>query len=96
MMPMTQDARTRPTIDSPRPTFSCRMCGAGNRVPGTTTITLTPGGAVLVFQQVPADVCEICGDDAVLTEATSRRLEQLALAAVDAGVTMQVSTYQER
>lgn len=40
------------------------------------THTVRQNGAVLVIDQVPADVCSVCGD-VLLKPATVRRLEQM-------------------
>ena len=43
---------------------------------GHTAVTLERGGAVLVFRNVPAQVCADCGDAYVSEEATARLLKQ--------------------
>jgi YgiT-type zinc finger domain-containing protein len=78
------------TIDTTR--ASCAMCGGGRRERGTTTITLTRGEAVVVFQHVPADVCDTC-EEAYIDSATAQELEQLAEQAIANGVRYEVRAY---
>lgn len=61
---------------------ACAVCNNGTVKRGTTTATFETDGTTVVVRNVPADVCDTCGEgyyDAVTTE----RL--LALAAEAAG-----------
>lgn len=71
---------------------ACVLCDHGERQRGTTTITLNRQDAVIVFRDVPADVCDNCGE-AYLAVDTARELEQLATAAITAGVKYEVREY---
>ena len=42
--------------------MKCRMCKNGNTATGTHTVTLEKNDTVLVVRQVPADICENCGE----------------------------------
>jgi YgiT-type zinc finger domain-containing protein len=62
--------------------MKCVICKTGDTAPGKATVTLERGGAVVVVKDVPADVCENCGEyylDAV-TAARVRALGEAALA----------------
>lgn len=42
--------------------MKCVICKNGEIKPGTVTVTLEGGGSTLVFKNVPAQVCENCGE----------------------------------
>ena len=63
----------------------CPMCPAGTLREGTTTLTMERGEATIVFKDVPADVCDTCGE-AYLDEDVSAAVYEEAEAAVEAGV----------
>ncbi|MEW6579568.1 MAG: type II toxin-antitoxin system MqsA family antitoxin [Chloroflexota bacterium] len=70
----------------------CVICKHGDTAPATTTVTLERGGMTLVFKNVPAQVCENCGE-AYLDEATTARLLATAEEAARAGVQVDVREY---
>lgn len=53
--------------------MKCAICKTGNTHPGKTTVTLQRGDSVLVIREVPADICEDCGEY-YLDTATARRV----------------------
>lgn len=55
----------------------CMNCPEGEYEAGTVTRTLEDGPTVLVVKEVPALVCDTCGDVAFSPEV-SERLEELA------------------
>ena len=71
---------------------ACVVCHTGRRAPGQTTVTLTRGETTIVIRGVPAAVCETCGE-AYLDADIARRLEQLAEAAIAAGVKYELRDY---
>jgi YgiT-type zinc finger domain-containing protein len=42
--------------------MTCIVCHQGETRSGTTTVTFSCDGFTLVVQNVPADVCENCGE----------------------------------
>lgn len=72
--------------------MNCVICKQGVLTDGHTTLTLERGGAVVVFKDVPARVCDICGE-AYLDEAVSGSLLASAEQAVQAGVEVDVRHY---
>ena len=42
--------------------MKCVICKYGETEPGTTTITLERDNTTLVIKNVPADVCQYCGE----------------------------------
>jgi len=57
--------------------MTCIICHQGETRPGTTTVTFSRDGFTLVVQNVPADVCENCGE-AYLDAAATEELLHLA------------------
>jgi YgiT-type zinc finger domain-containing protein len=60
--------------------MNCIVCHHGQTRPGTTTVTFHRDGQTVVVNEVPADVCENCGEAYVLAEVT----EQVLAIAADA------------
>lgn len=72
--------------------MKCVICKSGETRAGTETVTLTRGEAVIVVRDVPADVCEQCGETYVSGAVADAVLKQ-ASAAIDGGARMLVSAY---
>ena len=70
----------------------CLICRAGEVQAGVTTVTLERDGATLVFKNVPARVCENCGE-AYVDEETTRQVLLAAEQAVQAGVQVDVREF---
>ena len=52
----------------------CPLCG-GERVPGRVTFSADLGTGVLVVRQVPATICDQCGEEWI-DDATAAELER--------------------
>ncbi len=72
--------------------MKCSICKHGQTAPGTATVTLTGRGATVVFREVPAQVCDTCGEQYV-EQATTAELITQADAAARAGVQVEVRAY---
>ncbi len=72
--------------------MKCVVCKFGETQPGTTTVTLEPGGTTLVVKGVPAEICENCGESYVSEEIT-HQLMALADEARRAGVQVDVRQF---
>jgi YgiT-type zinc finger domain-containing protein len=70
----------------------CSICRQGTTRPGHATVTLTRGETTVVFRDVPAHVCDNCGEEYV-AEEVSRRLLQLAEDAVRSGVEVDIRRF---
>lgn len=55
--------------------MKCIVCHHGDTRPGTTTVTFHRDGQTVVVNEVPADVCENCGEAYVTEEVTTQLLE---------------------
>jgi YgiT-type zinc finger domain-containing protein len=58
--------------------MNCIVCDHGQTRPGTTTVTFHRDGQTVVVNEVPAEVCENCGEAYVAEGVTT---EVLAIAA---------------
>jgi YgiT-type zinc finger domain-containing protein len=65
--------------------MKCVICKQGETQPGTTTMTLERDTTTVVFKNVPAEVCQICGE-AYLDAATTRHLLHIVEEAARLGV----------
>lgn len=61
--------------------MKCVICKQGETQPGMTTVTLTRGEVTLVIKNVPADICDNCGEY-YLCDEISRKVMALAEDAV--------------
>lgn len=73
-------------------TMTCLICKHGETQPGTTTVTLERDTTTVVFKNVPAEVCQTCGE-AYLDAATTRQLLHIVEEATRAGVQVDVRSY---
>lgn len=71
---------------------SCPICKTGALKPGHTTLTLQRGESTIIFKDVPAFVCDSCGEGYTEGAVTDRVLEE-ADRAVQAGVEVDVRRY---
>jgi len=73
--------------------MKCVICKHGETRPGTATVTLERDSVTLVFKNVPAQVCSICGEE-YIEEAVTRQLLTSAEEAEKAGVELDVRHYK--
>jgi len=71
----------------------CPMCPAGTLREATTTLTMERGDATVVFKDVPADVCDTCGE-AYLDQGVSADVYEQAEEAVEDGVQFDVRQWK--
>ena len=72
--------------------MKCVICRHGDTQPGVTTLTLTRDALTLVVRNVPAQVCDTCGE-AYVDDATTAHLLASAEAAAQSGVQVEVREY---
>ncbi len=56
--------------------MKCAICRYGYTESGFTTVTLERHQTTLVFKQVPADICETCGEVYLSSEINQTLLKQ--------------------
>ncbi len=69
--------------------MKCAICRNGNTVKGFITVVLERDQTTLVFKNVPAKICENCGEE-YLSEETNRVLLDKAQDAADRGVDLEL------
>ncbi|MEN8254921.1 MAG: type II toxin-antitoxin system MqsA family antitoxin [Verrucomicrobiota bacterium] len=69
--------------------MKCAICRNGETEEGKATVVLERGGATLVFKNVPAHVCENCGEE-YLSAEINRDLLSRANDAVERGVDFEI------
>jgi len=72
--------------------MKCLICKTGETKSGTTTVTLERKNTVVVIKDVPAQVCDNCGEY-YLSEDVSARINALAEEAVKRKVEVEVLHY---
>lgn len=72
--------------------MKCQICKTGTTNPGTTTVTLERGKTVVVVKDVPAQLCDNCGEY-YLAEDVASRIYALAEEAVLRKVEVEVLHY---
>jgi len=56
--------------------MNCVICKQGTTKPGYVTATLQRGQTTVIFKEVPADICENCGEYYLSEEVTGKLLER--------------------
>jgi YgiT-type zinc finger domain-containing protein len=59
--------------------MDCVICKNGKTRRGKATVTLERGGSIIVIKDVPADICQNCGEyylDTEMTKEVLKRAEQ--------------------
>ena len=72
--------------------MKCTICKNGETKEGHTTATMNKGNTTVVFQDVPAQVCQNCGE-AFFLEATTIQLLKLSESAANSGIQVEVREY---
>jgi YgiT-type zinc finger domain-containing protein len=73
--------------------MKCVICKQGETAHGMITITLERGGTTLVFKNVPAQICENCGESYV-DETITTQLLHSAETALTMGVQVEIREFQ--
>ena len=72
--------------------MKCVICKTGETAPGKVTVTLERGSTVLLVKEVPAQLCDQCGEY-YLDEQTTRRLYEQAEKALERNAELEVLRY---
>ena len=72
--------------------MKCVLCKHGETIPGLATLTFTRGEMTLVVRDVPALVCDNCGEEYVESEISASLLDSAENAARN-GVQVEVRSY---
>ena len=69
--------------------MKCALCKQGDTKPGIVTVTLQRGGTTVILKDVPADVCENCGEY-YLSEKVGKQVFERAEEAVKSGAEVEI------
>jgi YgiT-type zinc finger domain-containing protein len=69
--------------------MKCLICKQGEVSPGSATVTLRRGERILIFKDVPAEVCDSCAEY-YLSEEVTEKLLQRAEAAIQSGAELEI------
>ena len=72
--------------------MKCVICRQGDTAPGKVTVTLQRAETTIVFKDVPAEVCQNCGEF-YLSETVTEKLLNRAEAAVKNGAELEILRY---
>jgi len=72
--------------------MQCVLCRQGATRPGHVTVTLERSGSVVIFKEVPAEVCENCGEYYLSDEVTDRLMSR-AEEAIRQGAEVEIVRY---
>lgn len=72
--------------------MKCVICKTGQTHPGTTTVTLQRDESVVVIRDVPAEICEDCGEY-YLSEPVAQRVYADADASAQRHVDVEIQRY---
>ncbi|RKY22932.1 MAG: hypothetical protein DRP62_06925 [Planctomycetota bacterium] len=72
--------------------MKCVICKQGQTHSGMTSVILERGKTTVVIKDVPAEVCENCGEY-YLSEEVTEKVQELAEQAVRHGVEIEVLRY---
>ena len=72
--------------------MKCVICRQGQTSNGLTTVTLDRGHTTVVIKDVPAQICENCGEY-YLNEQVTEKIHNLAEQAFQHGVEIEVLSY---
>ncbi len=70
----------------------CVICRHGETLPGKVSSMLERDGTTVVFRDVPAEVCQNCGEE-YFSRETTERLLQLGEEAIQTGVQVVIREY---
>jgi len=73
--------------------MKCPICKKGDTAAGAATVTLERGGLTLVVKDVPAQICDNCGEEYVDKKAAAQLLAE-ADASARAGTEINVRHFQ--
>jgi len=72
--------------------MKCMICKHGETKQGTTTVTLEKGSSTIVFKEVPAQICDNCGEK-YIDKTTTKELLSKARNIVKNGVEIDIRKY---
>jgi YgiT-type zinc finger domain-containing protein len=72
--------------------MKCAICKHGETNSGQITVVLERKNAILIFKNVPAEICENCGEEYVSSDVNNRLLSS-ANEAAEKGIDLEILKY---
>lgn len=72
--------------------MKCAICRNGNTAAGYTTVVLERDQTTLVIKNVPAEICDNCGEEYISADV-NRKLLQHARKELARGITLEMFEY---
>ena len=72
--------------------MKCTICKNGDTLSGFTTVTLQRGDTTIIIKQVPAEICENCGEY-YLSDETTKIVFDLAEQSIRHGAEVEILRY---
>ncbi len=72
--------------------MKCVICKQGRTNKGTATVTLERGKTTVIIKEVPAEICENCGEY-YLSDVVTKKVQNLAAQSVQHGAEIEVLKY---
>jgi len=72
--------------------MKCVICKNGDTKKGRTTVVLERGGATVIIKDVPANICDTCGEY-YLSKKVTAKVMKLAEGALRHGVEIEILRY---
>ncbi len=69
--------------------MQCIICKQGKTKSGTTTVTLQRGDSTIIIKDVPAEICENCGEY-YLSETITGRILKMAEDSIHKGAEVEI------
>ena len=69
--------------------MKCTICKNGDTLSGFTTVTLQRGDTTIIIKQVPAEICENCGEY-YLSDKTTKAVMDLAEQSISHGAEVEI------
>jgi len=73
--------------------MKCVICKHGNTYKGATTVTLEKNGSTIIFKEVPAEICDNCGE-AYIDDTTTKELLEKAREIIKSGVEIDIRKFK--
>ena len=75
--------------------MKCAICVSGRTAKGFSTVLLKKDGTILVFKQVPSEICENCGEEYISSEI-NRMLLRHAREELNRNVSLEMLNFSPR
>ncbi|MBE7438214.1 MAG: type II toxin-antitoxin system MqsA family antitoxin [Spirochaetales bacterium] len=72
--------------------MKCVICKNGETSSGTTTVTLERASTIVVIKEVPAEICENCGEY-YLSQTVASRVQESVQAAAQRQAEVEIMRY---